>query len=63
VVGEGANLMMSWTAGFPDGVQVAVTFPLFGEFVTRMDAGPERGPSATLTHNVWLPEGPQFELA
>jgi len=26
--------MMSWMAGFPDGVQVAVTLPLFGEFVT-----------------------------
>jgi len=26
--------MMSWMAGIPDGVQVAVTLPLFGEFVT-----------------------------
>jgi hypothetical protein len=55
--------MMSWMAGFPDGVQVAVTLPLFGEFVTPTVTGPERGPSATLTHNVWLDEGPQLEFA
>src|ERR1700675_1026647 len=54
---------MSVMAGFPWGIQVAITTPLLGSFVTVIVTSPVRGTSGAVTHTLWLAEVPQSVAA
>jgi len=52
VAGDGANDSMSWVEVPPAGNQVAITTPVFGEFVTVTSVSPVRGLPGTVTQSV-----------
>jgi hypothetical protein len=52
VWGEGTALKIRLIAGFPEGIQVAITVPLFGELVTVTCVGPVSVTPGTVTHKV-----------